>query len=309
MAGNLNIILPVFVLIGLGYALRWRGIMTDQMIDALMRFALKLAVPALLFRAISTLDLAAHMNWPLLVSFYAGAGSCFLLGSLGARLLFGRSAQDSIAIGFCCLFSNSLLLGLPIADRAYGDAVLSSMFAIISVHSLFCYGLGITVMEISTAKGQSVLATLNTVRRGMFNNMLVLAIFAGFAVNLSGIQVPVPLADSFDLLARTALPVALFGIGGVLRRYRREGDSRIILFICALSLIIHPTIAFAMGHALSLPQDTLRAAVITATMPPGVNAYLFAALYGRAMRVAASSVLIGTAFSILTISVWLQILP
>jgi predicted permease len=44
-------------------------------------------------------------------------------------------------------------------------------------------------------------------------------------------------------------------------------------------------------------------------MPPGVNAYMFAAMYGLAMRVAASSVLLATAASMGTIWLWLQILP
>ena len=53
----------------------------------------------------------------------------------------------------------------------------------------------------------------------------------------------------------------------------------------------------------------MRSAVMTASMAPGVNTYLFANMYGAGRRVAASSVLIGTALSIFTIWVWLAILP
>ena len=52
-----------------------------------------------------------------------------------------------------------------------------------------------------------------------------------------------------------------------------------------------------------------RSAVITAAMAPGVNSYIFASMYGRAKRVAASSVLLATAASILTAWLWLGLLP
>ena len=54
---------------------------------------------------------------------------------------------------FCCLFSNSVLLGLPITERAYGVDALTGNFAIVAMHAPFCYGLGITAMEIVSNRG------------------------------------------------------------------------------------------------------------------------------------------------------------
>jgi malonate transporter and related proteins len=48
---------------------------------------------------------------------------------------------------------------------------------------------------------------------------------------------------------------------------------------------------------------------VTSAMAPGVNAFLFANMYGQARRVAASAVLLGTAVSIVTASFWLVLLP
>jgi hypothetical protein len=72
---------------------------------------------------------------------------------------------------------------------------------------------------------------------------------------------------------------------------------------------LHPAIVWASGTALGLDRDAFRSAVLTATMAPGVNAYIFANMYGAARRVAASSVLIATALSLITIWLWLLILP
>ena len=115
--------------------------------------------------------------------------------------------------------------------------------------------------------------------------------------------------DALDLIIRAALPVALFGLGGVLYRYRPEGDRATIAYISAVSLIVHPVIVYTLGRFAHLDNASLRSAVLTAGVAPGVNAYLFANMYGVAKRVAASSVLIATALTTLSMWVWLSILP
>ncbi len=83
-----------------------------------------------------------------------------------------------------------------------------------------------------------------------------------------------------------------------------------IAMVCGLSVLVHPGIVWLLGtQVFDLTVNQLRSAVMTAAMAPGINAYLFADLYGRARRVNASAVLIGTATSIMTIWVWLHILP
>ena len=139
--------------------------------------------------------------------------------------------------------------------------------------------------------------------------LLVYQLTGEILVRLLGLPIPGPVNDALDLMVRAALPAALFGLGGVLVQYRPEGDMRAILYVCAVSLVAHPAIAYGLGRVLSLPVDGLRAAVVTAAMAPGVNAYIFANMYGHAKRVAASSVLIATGLTVLTAWGWLQVLP
>ncbi len=309
MQALIEVILPVFLVLGFGYVVVWRGLFSDTGVDALMIFTQKFAIPVLLFRAISTLDLGQNFDVNLLLSFYTGAIAAFAIAILGARYLFRRPWQDSVAIGFIGLFSNTLLLGLPITERAYGAAALAPNYAIIAIHSPFCYGVGITAMEIVRNRGNGVFSTIRAILKAMFSNALVIGILLGFAVNLSGLPLPAPVWDAIDLITRAALPAALFGLGGVLYRYRPEGDLKTIAFVCSISLLIHPAIVWALGSTLGLGTGQFRSAILTAAMAPGINTYVFANMYGVARRVAASAVLLGTTASIFTTWVWLAILP
>lgn len=309
MQALLDVILPVFLVIGFGYFAVWRGWFPDTGVDGLMKFTQNYAIPCLLFRAISTLDLSAQFDPELLISFYAGATVGFTAGTLGARYIFRRNWSDSVAIGFVCLFSNSVLLGLPITERAYGTDALSANYAIVAVHAPFCYMLGVTAMEIARADNRNPATLLGKILRSMFRNALVIGIALGLAVNLSGLPLPGVLVDAVDLMVVAALPAALFGLGGVLYRYKPEGDSKTIAMVCVISLILHPAITLSLATLFQLDRDALRSAVLTAAMAPGVNTYIFANLYGSARRVAAASVLVGTAASIVTVWLWLLLLP
>ena len=315
MTALIDVILPVFLVIGFGYLVSWRQWFSDAAVDGLMRFAQNFAVPVLLARSIARLDLGASYDIGLMASFYTGALVSFAIGIAGARFL-GRTGPESVAIGFACLFSNSLLLGVPITERAYGAEALSGNFAIISVHSPFLYTIGILVMEAVRSHGTG--AGLGRVGMnallGVLRTPLVLGIMAGFVIQIfqgtTGLSLPAPVWDAMDMMARAALPAALFGLGGVLYRYRPEGDAKAIAMVTALSLALHPAITYTLGRfGFGLDTGALRSGVLTAAMAPGVNAYLFANLYGVGRRVAASAVLIATATSILTIWGWLAILP
>lgn len=309
MQALLDVILPVFLVIGAGYLATWRGLVSSAGIDGLMNFTQNIAIPVLLFKAISSLDLGQSFDLRILISFYTGSLTGFTVGTLAGRFLFKRDWEDAVAIGFCCLFANSVMLGLAITESAYGAAALASNYAIVALHSPFCYGIGITAMEIARARGTAAHHVPGKVLKAMFRNALVIGITLGFAANFSGVSLPQVVQSAVDLLVKAAIPCALFGMGGVLFRYRPDGDFRIIGFVCAVSLVLHPTITYTLGHVTGLGTGALRSAVLTASMAPGINIYVFANMYGVARRVAASSVLLATALSILTIWIWLMILP
>ena len=309
MSSLLDVIIPVFLVIGFGYCTVWIKLFSIDTINGLMKFTQNFAIPVLLFNAISKVDLVNIFNLNLFFSFYIGATAGFIIGFLGSHYIFNRPLEDSVAIGFCCLFSNSVMLGLPITERAYGNNALQHNFAIVSIHAPFCYFLGITVMELIKSTEKSVSGKSVIILKAVFSNALVIGIVLGFLVNICGVNLANSIQASVDMITGVALPAALFGMGGILYQYRPEGDAGPIIMICAVSLIIHPAIVWGFGHQLNLTDAQMRSAVITAAMAPGINTYVFANMYGTAKRVASTGVLLSTALSICTVWVWLSLLP
>ena len=309
MSALLDVIIPVFLIIGFGYCTVWTKLFSIDTIDGLMKFTQNFAIPVLLFDAIAKVDLINVFNINLFFSFYLGATIGFLLGFFGSYYLFNRPLEDSVVIGFCCLFSNTVMLGLPITERAYGEDALRHNFAIVSIHAPFCYFLGITVMELVKSSEKDLKKNIVTILKAMFSNALVVGIILGFIVNIFEINLAQSMQASIDMITAVALPAALFGMGGILHQYRPQGDIGPIIMVCAISLIIHPAVVWLAGRNFELTDTQLRSAVITAAMAPGINTYVFAHIYGKAKRVASTGVLLSTAFSIGTIWVWLSLLP
>lgn len=309
LAALLLVVLPVFLVVGSGYAAVRTKVFPDEGVTALVKFATGIAVPVLLFRAIYDLDLGQALRPELLASFYLGAVLSFVGAMIVSRKVWKRRPGESVAVGFCALFSNSVLLGLPIMARAYGEDALEPAFAIVAFHAPFCYLVGILTMELSRRDGAPIRVALRRTASEMFHNALTLGIAAGFAANLLGLPIPEPVRAAIDMIARAALPVALFALGGVLTRYRLRAELGEAGMVSVFSTMVHPFVAWVLAaHVFRLEPEFTRAAVLIAAMPTGVNGYIFAAMYDRAVPTAASSVLLATAVSVFTITFWLAVL-
>ena len=217
MSALIEIILPVFLVIGAGYLAVKLKAFPESGVDGLMKFTQHFAIPCLLFKAIAELELGVYFTPALLAAYYVPCIATFVLGMVGARMLFGRPLEDSVAIGFACMFANSVLLGLPITERAYGSNVLDANYAIIAFHAPFCYLLGISAMEVARARGTPLSGAMWKVLNAIIRNSLFIGITLGFLWNLAALPMPGVVDDALTLIARAALPAALFALGCFVR--------------------------------------------------------------------------------------------
>lgn len=305
----LSVIGPVFALVALGYVSVRLKLYPEAGVGGLIGFVNNFATPCLLFQAMLRVDFGSTFNPKYLFSFYIGAFICFAISFAIARYLFKRRAGESVAVGFSAYFTNTVLLGLPIIQRAYGDDALPLLFAIVGFHAPLLMSFGMIVMEFARRDGEPLGKAVRQSLIRVFRNPLLIGISLGILMNLSGVSLPAIIDDATKMMATAVLPAALFGLGGALVQYKLRESWGQALISSLLKLVIHPLIALIFTHYIfDLSLDLVRVAVLTAAMPSGLNVYIFATLYNRSTDVAANTVLQSTVLGVISISGWLLIL-
>jgi predicted permease len=144
----LDIVGPVFLLIAVGFLSVQFKLFPIAGIAGLVSFVNNFATLCVLFRAMLNVDFCAAFDPGFLLSFYTDAFAAFAIGAVVARYGFGRRPGDSVVVGFAAYFTNTVLVGLPIVYRAYGETALPLVYAIIGLHSPLLMSFGTIVMEL-----------------------------------------------------------------------------------------------------------------------------------------------------------------
>jgi hypothetical protein len=309
MLDLLNIILPVFAIIALGYfAVRFRAFPAGGT-QGLVLFVNNFATPCLLCEAMLTSDFSKTFNLSIIVPFYIGALILMAAGILIARHVFKQRPGESVSSGFAATYTNTVLIGIPIIQRAYGAEALPTVFSIIAFHAPVLITLGMIVMELSRRDGAPLPKTVITATLRILQNPLLWGVGLGALGNHFSVQLPEAGTAFLTMMSAAVLPASLFGLGGALNEYKVSDSWALASVMSVLKLIVHPTIAYViMVPILHVPIEYARYGVIVAAMPAGINVYVFATYYDRAVNVAANVVLISTVASIATISFWLLVL-
>lgn len=309
MLSILAVIAPIFALIMLGYAAVRFRLFPAEGVKSLIAFVNNFATPCLLFYSISTSDFRSAFNIGIIGPFYLGAMLCFVIGIVIARKAFNNRPGESVSVGFSSTFTNTVLVGLPIMTRAYGDGALPVVLSIVGLHGAILLTLGMVTMEIVRRDGQSLGKTLVVAIRRVASNPLIWGIAAGIIGSILNIQFIEPAEAFFVMMSSAVVPAALFGIGGALNEFKLSENWQQALVSALIKLIVHPAIAYVlMIWVLHVPMEIARYGILLAAMPAGINIYVFATYYDRGVSVAANAILIGTILSALTITGWLFIL-
>lgn len=183
------------------------------------------------------------------------------------------------------------------------------VYSIVGLHAPIILTVGMFVMELSRRDGGKISSALWQGLKKSLTNPILLGIAAGLLGNFAGLELGGVVDDVTLLLASTVMPVALFGLGGALNEYRLADTWGQALAMTMLKLIVHPLIAWIlMVPVLGVDPEIARYGVLLAAMPAGINVYIFATYYNRAVDVAANTILLSTTLSVLTITGWLLLL-
>lgn len=310
MGPLIDVVVPVFAIVGLGYVAGVFGVLGADSAAALNRFVYYFALPPVLFIFPARQPIDQVMHWPFIAAFLATVAATLAL-VLAVNFLWLKHKGGPLALhALAAIFPNTSYMGVPIFLTAFGPkGAMPAIIATVVGIGLLVGG-AIAMLEASRAKGPSPLQIVREVLSTLARNPLLIASALGIAASALRVPIPAPVGNFLDLMASAAGPAALFALGLSLVGRRLLGDIPEVSWIVILKLIAQPAIAFVIVRWL-IPMEPAwgTAVILLSALPTGAVAFVIAQQYDCYLQRTSSAIVASTLLSIITVSALLILLP
>jgi malonate transporter and related proteins len=290
---------PLYALIAAGYLIAstpwWRRAWSVQATRAV--FALLL--PAMLFQMMSHQGSLHAADTRVLIVYFGSCLMVFFIGRAIARSLFNMDGVSQSVFGLGGIFSNLVLVGLPVTRVALGDAAVPVVALLIVFNALTLWTLVSVSVEWSTHGSFSPRGIAKTTLN-LFRNPILLSIVAGMLFGQSGLALPPMLDTALGKIGAAAGPAALLALGLELAGFSIKEAWAPTLALCSVKLLVQPLIVWLLAILLGLPAIEMRAVVLVASMAVGVNVYLMAVKFQALQGAIAGSIVVSNVFAAFT---------
>lgn len=311
MQTTIAIMLPLFGFIACGYGAGRFRIIDDAGVQGIMTFVMYFAVPALLIRAVVQSELPDPSDLNIVLAYYGGCFLVFAASVLFSRIVFSLPIDQQGILGMGSMYSNTVLLAMPLVIAMFGEAAILPVFLIIAFHNLLLFPVVIVFIEIGrgrrnaakTGAETGALPVLLSTLRGTVENPVIIAIIVGFLWAATGLGMTEPIEAFTRLLGKAVAPAALFGLGASMAGYRIAGVLSESLTMVGFKLFVHPALVWLLGrYVFELQPLYLAVATITAAVPSGANVFVLAHKYRVYLARATSALVISAVVSVATLA-------
>ena len=286
-----TVIIPIFVLIGLGHGLYRVGFPGDGFWPQLERLVYYVLFPALLVKELATAVVDEARIWPMALAVVVTLAGVTVL-VLGLRRIFAVDGP-----GFTSVYQGAVrfntYIGLAIASSLYGGEGVAvaamAMAFLIPLVNILCIGV---LTHYTGAR-----ASLGGTMRGVLTNPLILACALGLFLNGTGIGLPLGTDTVLSLLGPAALPLGLMAVGAGLRLRSARGRGRLLMEGVVFKLAITPLVAWGAARLLELSTLETLILVLFAALPTAPSAYILARQLGGDHELLATLLTVQTAVS------------
>jgi len=292
--------IPFFAVIGVGYWAAIRQIFPPDAVKYLTRFVFYFALSAMLFRFAANLSISTLLNGPFIAAYILAGIPVYLLAAFIARLR-KRSFEETVFEAQISVSGNTGFLGIPMLSLLLTERAVPFVMTVLVIDMLVFGSLIVILMTIAKG-GRLRISVFGSIALGLVKNPMISAMFAGLAFSATGWAMPRPADDFLVLLGSAATPGALFAIGASLAGKSAERAS-VAAWLAFCKLVLHPG-SVAIFALLIFEIDPFAAAVMiaAAALPVAGNIFILSQHYGVAPQRVSTSILISTAFSIVTVS-------
>ena len=290
---------PLFLLVAVGYGVMRIGRWPKAVSEALSRFVFTLALPALLFHMLSDFSELPPVDARLLIAFFGGCLAVFVLGRLLAAGVFRLDGVSQSVFALGGVFSNNVMLGLPLAKLTLGDTALPSVALVLAFNALLLWTLATVSVEWAR-HGSLSLAGFGRTAQSVLTNPIIAAILLGTLFGLTGWRLPAMASTTLAMVGQGAAPMALIALGMGLAEYGVGKEWRQSAVITALKLVAHPLAVWGLARLLDLPKMETQVVTLLASIAVGINAYLVSRQFQTMEGSLAGSLVLSTVLAAVT---------
>jgi predicted permease len=303
----LTAILPIFMIMLLGWFLKLKRIMDADFIYKLNFIIFWVAMPALVFRLMIRCDISSISG----VSLFTGLYLAFMVTPLVAwvsgivrnRVTGFPEKRIPVSI-LCSIRSNNVFMGLPVISLLLGDPGLEALSIYLAVGMAGYHIMSIGIAQVALSGRLSSRSLISTVKN-LVKNPIILAVAAGMVFSFSGLcEIPSSLDKGLSVLAEMASGLALLTIGASFNSDRLIAALKETWFDAFFKLVVTP--ALVWGAFLFWPVEGLmfKVVVLVCGMPVAVNSFSVAQGMGMDSEYAAELITTSTVLSMVTIPLW-----
>ena len=295
-----NAVLPMCLVMALGYGTRRLGWIRREEISAINKIAFRIFLPCLLYYNVYCSDLSGSFD-PLLMA-YAVGGVLLTFGlALGYTLLTEKLPERRGVMIQGMFRSNYVIMGIPVATALLGADQLGTVSILIAVVVPLFNMLSVIVLEVFRGQKPKPLHILGQIAK----NPLVIGSVLGILTLAAGIRLPHILEQTIQNISAIASPLQLFLLGAFfqfsgLKTYRRE-----LVTVSAAKLIVAPGLFLGLGALLGFRGVAFVSLIGVFASPTAVNSFTMAQQMGGDAELAGDIVVTTSTVSILTMFLWI----
>lgn len=295
---SVNMSLPLFVLLGLGYILARKGMFSDDYVARSTNLVYYVMLPAKMFLETANTDLKATFGGKYMVVAVVGVMIQFMLAWGLANLLCKDKSKQS-AFAHASFRGNFAYLGMALLQNIYNTSTVASAAMVMAV-VLPLYNIqGVILMTIKEGGGG---VQVGKILKSIMKNPVILAILAALPFAYFQIELPYVATKSLSYLQTATSTMALLTVGASIKLDDIQHDLKLLLKVSGVKLVIMPALWLALAFFAKLSAEQTVTLVIMSSMPAAVNVYIVTDKMGGDGRTASGAVVVTHLVSLFTMT-------
>jgi len=298
-------IIPIFIIIIIGWFARWRGFIPPEFISPANRLVYYIAIPAMIFHSISKASLKTQFDAAVLAITLFSVLAVFAVAWSAGKINRVRRGQRGTFIQ-TAFHGNLGYIGLAVAYYFLGNEGFVRASIIAGFIMILQNFLAVVALQLNS-DNPSAAGNRFEVAFRILGNPVILSAMAGILFSLSGLRVPLIIDRSLDILSGFALPMALLVIGGSLSFELMQLRILRVLSSSFMKLILLPGLGFALYRLFGLATQDYLPGLILLASPTATITYVMAKEMNGDTDFAVAAISISTMFSAITFTLWLHV--